>query len=780
MFLNYLKIALKNLIKGRLISLINISGLAVGMAVCILIFLWVQNERRVDQFHDNIDNLYLVGTWVDYSSYKEKGSGTPPILGPVLEDEYPEILNSVRFANGSATVLTQYGDVVSFERMALADPSVFEMFNFPFVLGNPQDAFDDPHVIVLNESMAQKYFGEKNPVGEIITLDNRFDMKVVGVMKNIPYYSTIEFQFWLPFEFLPEVWNARIDTWYNLAHRTYVELDPNARYQDVSNKISGRIKQSFPAALTEPYLYPFKDIYMIRWGHLGTVVLFSIIGIAILVIACINFINLMTARSTRRAREVGIRKVVGAAKTQIMWQFFSEAILYTLLALLMAFLLVSLFIEPFRQLTGAPLKLDYAENTGLLFGILGIAIFTGLISGFHPAVFLSSFKPIRVLKSGLMTMSTKSSFRKSLVVIQFTVTIILLISTVVIYKQTHYMKYKELGFNKEQMMYIPLTGELRHNYETFKTEVAQHHAIKSLSLTSRSPIGIYQNGQNWQWQGRTPDVNPLVTYLSTDEDFMKTFQTEMADGDYYTPETGSSGNYVVINERFQEIMGVNSAVGQQLSKGPESYTILGVMKNFHFKPVDAAIGPLIIFYKSDWPGINYLFMRVDTNDLEDTIAFLKKTTKKLNPAFPFEFHFLNDDYARIYHSTEQLNRIISTFAFLAIFISCLGLFGLISFMTEQRTKEIGIRKAMGAHVFSIVSLLSKEFIKWIIIANLVAWPVAWLLMAGWLQNFAYKTSLSLWIFLVAGLAALLVALLTMSFQAIKAAAANPVEALRYE
>ncbi len=445
MIRNYFKLAIRNLIKEKWISLINIIGLSVGMACCILIMLWVQDETSVNQFHEKIDNLYKVGTWVEYGNHREKGSGTPPILGPILKNENPEILNAVRFANGSAEVLTKYGEISGTERMAMADPTVFEIFSFPFVLGNPKDTFGDPRVIVLNETMAEKYFGNKDPIGEIITLDNKYDFKVVGVMKNIPHNSTIQFQFWLPFSFIPDIWNGRIDTWYNLAHNTFVQLDPKADYQQVSEKISGRIKQSFPQALTEPYLYPFTDIYLIRWGNLGVVVLFSMIAIGILAIACINFINLSTARSARRAWEVGIRKVVGAARGQIMKQFFSEAVVYTTLALVTAILLVELFLPAFGQLTRKPLHLYYQNNITLVLGIISITIFTGIIAGLYPAAFLSSFKPIKVIKSGLQIVSSKSSLRKTLVIVQFTLSIILIIGTVVVYKQTRFMKYKELG-----------------------------------------------------------------------------------------------------------------------------------------------------------------------------------------------------------------------------------------------------------------------------------------------------------------------------------------------
>ncbi|MCD4693294.1 MAG: ABC transporter permease [Calditrichales bacterium] len=780
MIRSYLRIAVRNLIKEKWISLINVTGLALGMACSILIMLWVQDEMSVDQFHEKIDNLYRVGTWVEYGNRREQGSGTPPILGPILTEENSEILNAVRFANGSAEVLTRYGDVSGTEHMAMADPTVFEMFSFPFVMGNPKDTFGDPRVIVLNETMAEKYFGNKNPIGETITLDTKYDFKVVGVMKDIPHNSTIQFQFWLPFSFIPDIWNGRIDTWYNLAHNTYIELDPKANYRQVSKKISGRIKQSFPQALTEPYLYPFADIYLIRWGNLGIVMLFSMIAIGILSIACINFINLSTARSARRAREVGIRKVVGAERGQIMKQFFSETVIYTMLALITAILLVELFLPSFGLLTRKPLQLNYLSNTTLLFGVVCITIFTGIIAGLYPAAFLSSFKPIKVIKSGSPTISSKSTFRKILVIAQFSLSIILIISTVVVYKQTQFMKYKDLGFNKDLMIYIPLKGELRKKHSAFKNEASQYHGISSLTLTSRSPVGVYTNGQNWQWEGRRPDTNPLVTYLAVDEDYLKTFQMKMADGKFYAPELAVSGNHVVVNERFQEIMGFDSAVNQKLYKGDESYNILGVIKNFHFKPVYANIGPIILFYGPDRHSFRYLFMRVNSDELNKTIAFLKKTVKKINPDFPFEFFFLDEDYNRLYMSIERVNHIISIFALLAIFISCLGLFGLISYIAEQRTKEISIRKVMGAHVINIVTLLSKEFTKWVLLANLIAWPVAWLLMKMWLQNFAYNTELAFWIFAASGAVALIVALITVSSQAIKAALSNPVDALKYE
>jgi len=457
------------------------------------------------------------------------------------------------FENGQNEFLIHYGDKRFKENAQLAEPTVFEIFTIPIVNGNPEDAFSDPHVMVVSEQMAQKYFGDENPIGKIVTLDNQYEFKVVGVIKDIPYNSTINFEIWMPIKFKKEIYRSDIlDTWYNLAFRTYVQLAENVSYQEFNQKITNRIRQSDPNTNLEPFLYPFKDVYLKLWERLDQVKIFGVIALFVLIIACINFMNLTTARSARRAKEVGLRKVVGAQRKHLVWQFFGESILLTLISLALAIFLVELFLPVFREMTKRPLEMHYFKKLPTLLGIMGIALVTGIISGSYPALFLSSFQPVQIF-TGLRFFGAKGSLlRKVLVVTQFALSIILIIATTVVYNQVHFMRNKKLGLNKEQIMYLPIEGNLQENYETVKNELLKNPAIQSVSLTSDAITGIYWNGQNWQWQGKDPNVNPLVTYFQVDADFLKTFQIEMANGRFFT-EASKNQAVVVIKERFAQI-----------------------------------------------------------------------------------------------------------------------------------------------------------------------------------------------------------------------------------
>ena len=781
MFENYLKIAMRNIKRHKGYSFINIVGLAIGMACCIMILFWVQDELGYNKFHEKAGSLYLVRTHQHYGTETVQANGSVPALGPALKAEYPEILNAARFQNGQGEALMQYGEKKFKEQIQLADPEIFELFTFPFVKGNPKDVYSDPYVMVLSDRMASKYFGSENPIGKSITLDNQYDFRIVGVMKDIPHNSTIRFDVWVPLELTRKLYRENyIDTWFNLAFRTYVQMADNVSIEEFNKKIFNRIRQSDPNTNSEPFLYPFNEIYLDLYGRMQQIRIFSLIALFILIIACINFMNLTTARSASRAKEVGLRKVVGAHRKQVMGQFFGESTLVTFLSLLLAFVLIWLFMPAFRLLTGKPIHISYFANAVLLVGIFGVALLTGLLSGSYPALYLSAFRPVSVLK-GMTRRGIKGRFfRTGLVVIQFALSVLLIIGTTVIYSQVHYLKNKSLGFDKEHLLYIPVEGELSKNHESMKHELLKNPGLQSVSLTSHSPTGIYWNGQDWDWEGRDPNVNPLVTYFCVDPDFLKVFKMEMAQGESFRPGTSNSGFNVVINERFAEIMGLENVVGTRLSQEDVNMRIIGVVRDFHFKPVYRRIEPIMIVNNPDYIPFRYMFMRLKPGNIPETIAFLEKTYKKFNPAFPFEYHFLDEDYDRLYRSVEREMGIVRTFGILAIFISCLGLFGLAAFTAEQRTKEIGVRKVLGASIPRIILLLSREYAKWVLIANIIAWPVSYFVMRSWLQDFDYRISLSWHIFALSAVLSLLIAQLTVSFQAFKAARTNPVDCLRYE
>lgn len=784
MFINYLKIAFRNIIKHNIHSFINISGLALGMACSILIFLWIQNELSFDKFHEYINDICQVPTRQQYGSEIFIGSGAPPALGPALKNDYPEIINSARIRNGKYELLVQYGEKRFMEKIQMADMSLFDMFTFPFVKGSHKCASSDPHVVVITEKMVGKYFGDADPIGKILTLDNKYDFKVIGILQNIPQNSTVQFDFLIPLEFITELRGEFITQWSDCSYKTFVQLHKNASWEEINQKITGRIKRENENSNEEPFLFPFSHVHLYSLsGHGGRIVevrIFMLVAFLILFIACINFMNLATAISAKRAKEVGLRKVLGAERRQLIKQFFGESILLSFIALIIALFLVELFLPALRTMTGKPLTIDYFSDLSILPVIIGIACFTGILSGSYPALFLSTFQPANVLQGSIKTSSKGPALRRILVVTQFAISIILIIGTIVIFNQLHYMRNKDLGFEKDQLIYFPVNGNLEQNFSLLKNELLKNTGILNIAMSSHIPTGIYSNGSGWNWEGKRDDVDPMVTELVVDSDFLETFQMEMSQGRFFSQEFSSNSLNVVINERFADIMEMESPVGKKLMLGSHSLNIIGVIKNFHFKPLHISIEPIIISNNPRWERFKYMFININPQYIPQTITLLEKACQKFNPDFPFDFHFLDDDYDQLYRAQQQMDQIVRYFSFLAIFISAIGLFGLASFTAEQRTKEIGVRKILGASVSGIIILLIKEFTKWVLLAILIAWPVGWYTMGQWLQNFAYRIGLTIWPFLLAGLVALVIALLTVSLQAVRAAMANPVEALRYE
>ncbi len=652
MLRNYIKIALRHIKRHKAYSFINVTGLALGMACCILILFWVQDELNTDRFHDKIDSLYIVRNLTRFGSQIDRGVGSVPAFGPALKYEYPEIKNTARLSNGQSEFLFSTDKVKFIENLQMADPEIFELFTFPLISGSKKDLFSGPNVMVLSQSTAEKYFGQENPVGQTITLNNEFDFRIAGIMQDIPHNSTIRFNAWVPLEFGNILWRANYTkTWYNLAFRTFAEVDENFNLESFNPKISGRIKQSLPTSNTEPFLYPYKKAYLHIWGRIDQIRVFTIIAFLILITAGINFINLTTARAVRRSKEVGLRKVVGARRIQVARQFFGESILYTFISLFAAMIFVVFLMPFFRNLTGKPLYAGNLINLPMIAGVAGIALLAGLISGLYPAVFLSAFHPAAVLKG------KGDSFRKG------------------------------------------------------------------------------------------------------------------------TEKTASK---VLINQRFADIIDLDPVIGARISQGERSLQVMGVVKNFHFTPVYREIGPLLLYHNPEWQEYHYMFIRLNRGNIPATIAAIKQSAEKFNPEFPFAYTFIDQDYDRLYRTLEREMDIIRTFTILAILISCLGLFGLASFTAEQRTKEIGIRKVLGASASKIVIMLSKEYAKWVLIANMIAWPIAYYFMRTWISHYPYRININMTIFVAAAMLSLLIAQITFAFQAMKAAHSSPADSIRYE
>ncbi len=785
MIKNYIKIALRNIKRHKGYSLINIAGLAIGIACCILILLWVQDELSYDRFHENAGDIYRVIQDINFTDHSTTWSITQGPLGPSLKNDFPEIIKATRIT-GRGLRLT-YENKSFDEGVGMADGSIFEMFTFPLVKGDPATALSDPLSIVLTEEMVEKYFGDEDPLGKTIRADNQWDFLVTGVLNNIPRNSHLQFDFLIPFIFGREL-NYTVDRWGNSQFRTYVQLQKDISVQDVVQKISGHLFEK-PTIEKDARLnlQPLTRIHLFSnyefdtaHGDITYVAIFSLVAFFILLIACINFMNLATARSRSRAKEIGMRKVAGANKTDIIKQFFGESILFSFISLVFALIIVWLLLPAFNDLAAKELSMDISGNLLVLLGLLCIALMTGIISGSYPALFLSAFQPVDVLKGALKSGSKGSAFRKILVVIQFSLTILLIICTTFVYSQLNYMKNRKLGYEKENMIYFGMRREIKEKYESVKNELLQDPNILGVTASSNVPTYGYSFSNSlWHWEGQNPEEETLMRAVFVNDDYFETFGMEITEGRSYSKEFSTDASEaIMVNEAAVKAMGMESAIGEQLSIGDDNFKIIGIVKNYHFRSFRQEIEPLILIYSADASGV--LFARLKSDDIPQTIGYIEKVWKKFAPGYPFNYRFLDDALDRLYRSEQRIGTILKYFAILAIFISCLGLFGLASFMAEQRTKEIGIRKVLGARVSNIVLLLSKEFTKWVLASNIIACPIAYYAMKKWLQSYAYSINIVIWPFLLSATLAFVIALCAVSFQAFKAATANPIESLRYE
>ncbi|MGD8306676.1 MAG: ABC transporter permease [Ignavibacteria bacterium] len=785
MFINYLKIAFRIFRKQKLFSLINIFGLALGMACTILILLWVQDELNFDKFNKNADNIYRVVEIQHYSGGEIfPVAVTPGPLARALDETYPEIVHSTRFTYGGRNL--RYGDKNFRELVAFADPEFLKIFSYPLVIGNSADGLDDLHSILLTEKSAEKYFGKENPLGKTIIINDSLNLKVTGVLKDIPANSHLRFDFLVNFEFL-KILGRELEEWSSNSFYTYVLLQQNANVLDVDQKIKDEIKKYNEGSVTDLELQPLLNIHLYSagkytadiggLGNIEYVHIFSLIAFIVLFIACINFMNLSTARATKRAREVGLRKVIGADRWYIIKQFYSESILFAFLALLIAMVISFLLLNAFNDLTSKEMSISSLGSSTFI-GLIVLTIFTGIVSGSYPAIYLSSFLPVKVIKSDSVIHGGGSLFRKILVVTQFSLSLILIIGTLVISSQLDYIRNKNLGFNRENIVVLSTDKSILNNIETFKNELKQNPKIISVAAASSGPTYVGNSTSGIDWDGKNEDEVVLMHFVATDHDFINAFNMQMVEGRFYSDDYGSDSSSVVINEEAAKIMGMNEPVGKTLTMWGDKLNIIGVVKNFNFKPLDTKIEPLVLRLNNEF--LFSMFVRVRPGDLPGTLGHIENVYKEFTASAPFDYHFLDEDFDNLYRSESRMQSIFSYFAILAIIISCLGLFGLASYIAERRAKEIGIRKVLGASISGVTILLSKEFINWVLLANIIAWPVAYYLMNNWLQDFVYRINLTLWPFLISGLLALLIAIATVSFQSIKAAIANPVDSLRNE
>jgi ABC-type antimicrobial peptide transport system permease subunit len=784
MIRNYFKIALRNIKRYTAHSILNIGGMAIGMACAILILLWVQDEWSYDRHFKNADNLFRVIENPNLSDGEASPMAAPQNpIAPALKDEYPEIIRYTRLIHTPFQL--KKGDENIEEIVNVVDKDFFKMFNIVFIQGDINTAFNNPQSIVLSEKMAKKYFGDKNALGKTLPSGNII-LTVTGIVKSLPRNTHIQFDFLLPTELFMK-FDPNFNVWGAARSYTYVELKDGTDSKVVDSKIRNTIKKHLNGSKAEIFLQNIKEIHLFSsrkyiydlsgHGDITYVRIMGIIAIFILLIACINFMNLATAQSARRAKEIGIRKVAGANKQKIIFQFLGEAMLIVFVAHIIAMILVELLLPGLNNFTGKQLTVDY-RSAGLYIGLIGVVLFCGLLAGSYPALYLSSLKPLDTIKGVINKTPGNAQFRRILVIIQFSLSVLLIICTLIVARQLNYMQNMNLGFNKNNIGYFMFPA--RDNdpkIETLKKELLNNPDILSISLTRFNPSNTEGAMGGINWSEKTVGEDVLFYYQSVDENYANTFQLELKQGRFFSTEFSTDKSAVVINEKAAEIMGFKEPLGESITTPwGAKFTIIGIVKNFHFQSLHYKIEPLIM----QLGGSNNIYVKMKPERVVSTVEFIRSKYKSFHEAKPFDFRFLDDDYNDLYMSEQRMGKIFGYFAFLAILISCLGLIGLSSFMTERRTKEIGIRKVNGANIVEIFLLLSREYLIWVSMSIIIACPIAWYVMNRWLQDYAYRINISWWIFAFTSIVALLIALLTVSAQSYKAALKNPVDALRYE
>jgi len=786
MIKNYFKIAYRNLLRNKSFSIINISGLAIGMASAILILLWIQNEISYDRFHANDRRLYEIYSNDTINNSVRSLVNTPEIMAPVLKDDVPEIEEASRYSSDENLLLAAGEKNVKVQG-ATVDAPFLSMFSFPLLKGNRNTALRYPYSIVLTGKLAKKIFGNEDVMDKLIKVENDENFKVTGILKDLPNNTQFYFEFLLPYEFN----NAKhyIDSdWTNISVRTFAMLKPNTSVDEANARIKNVIVQhSGKRAKTTEFLYPVSKLRLYSnfengkavGGRIERVRIFSIIAVFILLIACINFMNLSTARSEKRAKEVGVRKVVGARKKSLIGQFFTESILTAFISGVLAVMIVQFCLPAFNQLVEKQLFIDYKNIYSWIAGI-GFVLLTGILAGSYPAFFLSSFKPVSVLKGSFKKINALVTPRKVLVVLQFTFAIALIICTIVVEQQIKYAQSRETGYDKNNLGYVYIQGNIPKNYELIKNELLNSGAVASVSKTQAPLTQNWSSGISMNWQGKDPNAKIQVNRYTEDGDLVKTAGMHLVQGrDIDIKNFPSDSTACLISESAVKVMGFKNPIGQLIYDDPENWHVVGVIKDFILESPYEPIKPFMV--KGPKYGGNAIHIKLsNANNISTNLARAEKIFKKYNPAYPFEFYFIDKEYAQKFSDEKLTGTLASLFAALTILISCLGLFGLAAYMAANRIKEIGVRKVLGASVANITALLAKDFVKLVAVALFIASPVAWWVMNKWLQGYNYRINISGWVFIVAGSLAILIALITVSFQAIKAAISNPVKSLRTE
>jgi ABC-type antimicrobial peptide transport system permease subunit len=792
MIKNYFRIAWRNLLKNKTFSVINITGLAIGMAAAILILLWIQNEVSYDKFHENRDRIYEVWNRVPVNGELKCWNTVSAPLARVLEKDLPEVERAVRVANANSSLFS-VGDKKLIKSGNMVDSGFLQMFSFPMLKGNPATALNEIHSIVLTEKAAKSLFGNEDPMGRVIKLKDEGDFTVTGVLKDLPNNTRFDFEYLISIDNLKYGPGQDLG-WNDNSTPTYVMLRPAANSSAVAARIKALKQKYSDEARTmkwELFLYPLE-----RWrlyssftngaedngGRSTFVKLFGIIAGFILLIACINSMNLSTARSEKRAKEVGIRKVMGAQKGSLIGQFIGESVCLAFLAGILALVIVQLSLPAYNQLTDKRLFIDF-NHIYTWIAFIGFMLFTGLLAGSYPAFFLSSFQPAKVLKGTFKKVNAAVTPRKILVVAQFTFAIILIICTIIVKQQIDYARDRETGYNKDNLIYHFMTGDIPKNYTLIKNELLASGVAKSITKTNSPLTQRWSNGWGQNWEGKDPNDKTAFDRYLADEGLGATAGLQFVQGrDFNLQKFSTDSTALIINESSLKVMKFKNPIGKIVSDLGVDWHIVGVIKDFILtSPYEPTRPILICGAKSSFMTFNVIQIKLNGNN--GTAENLKKAEvifKKYNPEYPFDAKFVDEEYARKFENEKRQGTLAGLFAGLTIFISCLGLFGLATYMAENRIKEIGVRKILGASVTGITTLLSKDFVKLVIISFLIAAPLAWWSMYEWLQSYTYRVRIEWWVFVLAGILSVIIALLTVGYQSVKAAIANPAKSLRTE
>jgi len=790
MIKNYFKTAWRNLVRNKVYSLINILGLCIGMAACILILLWVQNQVSHDQFHKNLDRIYVMNNRDVNDGVKFAWAWTPNIMGPTLQKDYPEVAEAARYSESSNFLFT-VGEKKMVPSGAFADPALLSVFTLPLLSGDATNALKDVYSIVLTEQLARSLFGADDPIGKIVKLDSTDHFKVTGVLKKLPDNTAFDFAYLLPWTYKDKLgWTD--SAWGNNGVHTYIMLKQGASKAAFDRKINKittnhlpdnplyKNREVFTQPFKEQWLYSKQENGRYIGGRIDMVRMFTIVATLILIIACINFMNLSTARSEKRAKEVGIRKVVGARKKGLIAQFIGESVLLSGIAFLLALAIVIISLPGFSVLVDQQLHLPFDKP---LFWIYALAfiLFSGVLAGSYPAFYLSAFNPVKVLKGFFKSSAASVNPRKILVVIQFTFAVLLIISTFIVMQQIRHAQTRDNGYDARNLVFVKMNGAIEQHFELIRNELISRGAAASVTK-SMSPITErYSDSWNFSWTGGTEEDKKIdFVRMASDADFVKTLGTRLVMGrDIDIYKYPGDSNAILLNETAAKVMHLKDPLTATLKADDMEWRVVGVVKDFIYQSPYEKVQQLIVFGPKSW--FNTLHFKLNpANTTQQNLDIAAGIFKQFNPEYPFDYKFVDEEYARKFKEEQKTGTMAALFAGLTIFISCLGLFALSTYMAETRIKEIGVRKVLGASVLNITSLLSVSFLKLVIISCVVASPIAWFVMSKWLKNYEYRISIGWPVFAGTGLLVMMIALATISFQSVKAALANPVKALRSE